>query len=405
MVGAASYSLRRLAFEEILTFASLVIFAKIESQVSRTEKVKIPINISKSCVMLFLNLHGIAKITTETLSPILMKLQFHFPAWIDIAKKYVKIFSLEVMSEFMIKNIFSALMLKGPYAARPHLHIFCQTFHNVLQRTKVLHTLHCQCPCHLVPEFKHIENSRDSYVNKELRERQFQEILEGKEEYFDLVEHAVKGRCVMTKRFYSRGEPILEYKGRLLSSDEANRIHCSLQNTSSYIAWFHFEGSHLAIDATEDVPGQYGRLLNHAFKGYKENCSYRVLKHNGLPRVIFTAKRMILPGEELCWNYNENNRQTILQNPWLRSKETPKKEICCDFDFQIAAKDSERRDMLCQDICINAIDGIQQLKFCHQIKKIAEEESHKYYRMHRKRRKMSQKKFASNDARMTASVK
>ena len=67
-----------------------------------------------------------------------------------------------------------------------------------------------------------------------------------------------------------------------------------------------------SIDASEES-GRYGRLINHSKN--EPNCEPILLNHGGSPRILFKASRDILAGEELYYDYND--RENILDNPWL----------------------------------------------------------------------------------------
>ena len=61
--------------------------------------------------------------------------------------------------------------------------------------------------------------------------------------------------------------------------------------------------------------GRYGRLLNHS--RLHPNCKAKVYLLGSTPKLILIAKNDIKNGDELCFDYGERNKKSILANPWL----------------------------------------------------------------------------------------
>lgn len=61
--------------------------------------------------------------------------------------------------------------------------------------------------------------------------------------------------------------------------------------------------------------GKIGRLINHS--RIKNNIFPKIYNIQNKPRVIFFAKRNILIGEELLFDYGDRSKKSIESNPWL----------------------------------------------------------------------------------------
>ena len=59
---------------------------------------------------------------------------------------------------------------------------------------------------------------------------------------------------------------------------------------------------YFSIDATFES-GRLGRLVNHS--KVSSNCSTKVVMLDGIPRLVFIAKKDILPGSELYYDYGD----------------------------------------------------------------------------------------------------
>jgi len=126
-----------------------------------------------------------------------------------------------------------------------------------------------------------------------------------------------KGRGIVSKRAFSKGEFIVEYAGELISDEESKaRESKYLQDTSkgSYMYWFKHKGTEYCIDATGES-GRYGRLLNHSLK--KPNCVTKVVMLGNTPRLILVAKHDIEEETELLYDYGDRSKQSIKDHPWL----------------------------------------------------------------------------------------
>ena len=104
----------------------------------------------------------------------------------------------------------------------------------------------------------------------------------------------IHGRGVFALTAISKGTRIVEYKGELISDDEADRRYAHLHEHSPHTMLFSLENN-LVIDATQR--GNSGRWINHSCA---PNCQ---VEEEGT-RIFIDARRDIRPGEELTYDYN-----------------------------------------------------------------------------------------------------
>jgi SET domain-containing protein len=92
----------------------------------------------------------------------------------------------------------------------------------------------------------------------------------------------------------SKGTRIVEYKGELITDDEADRRYAHVHEHSPHTMLFSLENN-LVIDATRR--GNSGRWINHSCA---PNCQ---VEEEGT-KIFIDARRDIRPGEELTYDYN-----------------------------------------------------------------------------------------------------
>ncbi len=130
-----------------------------------------------------------------------------------------------------------------------------------------------------------------------------------------------KGRGVFAIKRFLKGEHVCDYEGELLVGIEGDARACAYDaNTRDgdvctagcYMFWFRHNGKDMCIDAgVED--GSLGRLINHS----KRNQNILPRKHVSRPVIEFVALRDILPGEELLYDYGEDDPQILAKFSWL----------------------------------------------------------------------------------------
>ena len=104
----------------------------------------------------------------------------------------------------------------------------------------------------------------------------------------------IHGRGVFALTPISKGTRIVEYKGELITDDEADRRYAHVHEHSPHTMLFSLENN-LVIDATRR--GNSGRWINHSCA---PNCQ---VEEEGT-KIFIDARRDIRPGEELTYDYN-----------------------------------------------------------------------------------------------------
>jgi len=126
-----------------------------------------------------------------------------------------------------------------------------------------------------------------------------------------------KGRGVVATKRITCGEPVVEYKGTLLSETEAKVLQSDGQDgTYMFYSEIQWRSRHqkFCIDASWDS-GRFGRLVNHS--KLKPNCDIQVEAIEGQPRLILVAAQDIEEGEELTYDYGIKDLAYIAANPWI----------------------------------------------------------------------------------------
>ena len=78
--------------------------------------------------------------------------------------------------------------------------------------------------------------------------------------------------------------------------------------------FFEFENRKLCLDATKETDRK-GRLLNHSRTN--SNVYPRVHTIDGYPHIVFYAKDIIRPQQELVYDYGDRSKKSIDDNRWL----------------------------------------------------------------------------------------
>jgi uncharacterized protein len=104
----------------------------------------------------------------------------------------------------------------------------------------------------------------------------------------------IHGRGVFALTPISKGTRIVEYRGELITDDEADRRYAHLHEHSPHTMLFSLENK-LVIDATRR--GNSARWINHSCA---PNCQ---VEEEGT-KIFIDACRDIRPGEELTYDYN-----------------------------------------------------------------------------------------------------
>ena len=138
----------------------------------------------------------------------------------------------------------------------------------------------------------------------------------------EVVEIEGKGRGVITRLRFLKGDPVVEYKGQIVSHKEGKRRQAQI--SPNFANMFYSEtfsknkcAQSFCVDAIKEVTGRFGRLVNHSYKN--PNCKIEVVENfKGSPHLLIVAARDIEVGEELTIDYGVNDREVLDAKPWLR---------------------------------------------------------------------------------------
>lgn len=107
----------------------------------------------------------------------------------------------------------------------------------------------------------------------------------------------IHGKGVFAKKQINKGAAIIEYEGERISWKEAERRHPHDPLQPNHTFYFSLEDGRV-IDANHR--GNAARWINHSCK---PNCEAQEEIYDGQPRVFIFAKRRLVPGEELFYDY------------------------------------------------------------------------------------------------------
>jgi len=126
-----------------------------------------------------------------------------------------------------------------------------------------------------------------------------------------------KGRGIVAKRDFVKGEFIVEYAGELIDIGTAKELESKYSMDTSkgcYMYYFKHKGKQYCIDATGES-GRYGRLLNHSRQS--PNCITKVVMLGDTPRLILVARQDLPEGTELVYDYGDRSKESLVAHPWL----------------------------------------------------------------------------------------
>lgn len=128
-----------------------------------------------------------------------------------------------------------------------------------------------------------------------------------------------KGEGTFAIKMIPKGSRICEYEGQLIKDPKikGERWPPNIENWTSEGNFSFFfktaDGRKWCIDA--NASSGPGRKINHSKR--EQNVKPVVDESGEWPKVCFVAVRDIEPGQELFYDYQENERETVRQNPWL----------------------------------------------------------------------------------------
>ncbi|KAM4593211.1 uncharacterized protein PAE49_006138 isoform 3-T3 [Odontesthes bonariensis] len=127
--------------------------------------------------------------------------------------------------------------------------------------------------------------------------------------------NSYKGRGIFASIPFSKGDFVLEYRGKLLTPDNPPVVETYSETEATYLFDFQWKGKSWCLDASlEDQ--SLGRLVNDQHKA--PTCKMRTIQVDGMPHLCLFALRDIVPGEEITYNYGESDwpwRKQISTSP------------------------------------------------------------------------------------------
>lgn len=124
----------------------------------------------------------------------------------------------------------------------------------------------------------------------------------------EVFKHDEKGLGLRTLDFVRRGQFICEYAGEVIPELEAqNRLDALTKDDMNYLFILreHFKSSIFCTYIDPRYKGNIGRFINHSCN--PNLCVVPVRVNNMIPRVCLFASRDILAGEEVTYDYGQNN--------------------------------------------------------------------------------------------------
>jgi hypothetical protein len=131
-----------------------------------------------------------------------------------------------------------------------------------------------------------------------------------------------KGRCVYTQAFFPKGAFFCQYIGQLITQEEAEDREDLYADASAGCYSYYFKPKNPllerhCIDSTaERAEYGIGRLLNHSRTS--PNIATETIYFDGIPHLMFIAKKDIFFGEELKFDYGERDNDVLATFTWMR---------------------------------------------------------------------------------------
>ncbi|XP_058471537.1 uncharacterized protein LOC131444863 isoform X2 [Solea solea] len=127
--------------------------------------------------------------------------------------------------------------------------------------------------------------------------------------------NSYKGRGVFASIPFTKGDFLLEYKGKLFTPDRPPVIETYSETEATFLFDFQWKGNSWCIDASMEDQS-LGRLVNDEHKN--PNCKMRPIEVDSMPHLCLFAIRDIVPEEEITYNYGDSDwpwRKQISTSP------------------------------------------------------------------------------------------
>ena len=121
------------------------------------------------------------------------------------------------------------------------------------------------------------------------------------------------GLGVIAEENFSIGESICEYPGDLISAAEGKRRWRAYSDEQANRLFFFGK---FCLDPNSNL--EVGAFINHSLKD-PNLVVCRRNKKGKIPSIMFSAKRNIVKGEQLTYDYGDRNKDSVKRNPWLLS--------------------------------------------------------------------------------------
>ncbi|XP_051802894.1 uncharacterized protein LOC110968623 isoform X9 [Acanthochromis polyacanthus] len=121
-----------------------------------------------------------------------------------------------------------------------------------------------------------------------------------KEGLREVFVNSFKGRGVFASIPFSKGDFVVEYRGKLFTPDSRPVAETYSERAAAYLFDFQWKGKSWCLDASlEDQ--SLGRLVNDEHKN--PNCKMRTVQLDGMPHLCLFAVQDIVPGDEVTYDY------------------------------------------------------------------------------------------------------
>nr|XP_039266648.1 N-lysine methyltransferase KMT5A-A-like [Styela clava] len=242
-----------------------------------------------------------------------------------IDKSELSINALENGSESS-KNLFPSSLIPSEGEEKKAVKIQKST-QNTTRKKKTKNSSKPSVRSHVLTDYYPVRRSSrkpKSLLQKEHEDVIIEAIKSNCEDGLEVVEFESKGRGVIAKKAFKKGNFIVEYAGDLIDWNEAKQREDKYAKDATvgcYMYYFIFDNTNYCVDATVES-GRLGRLLNHSRKN--PNCKTKLVsmpgvKSNAGPRLVIVAKRDINAGEELTYDYGDRDKETLQSHPWLKA--------------------------------------------------------------------------------------
>ena len=110
-------------------------------------------------------------------------------------------------------------------------------------------------------------------------------------------------------------EEVCFFGRELISKKEGLRCEKLMGSQDQcYMFYFKSDGKNLCLDATQENSG-FGRLINHSIQF--QNVKPFDMNTGRQPHICFKALRDIEVGEEILFDYGDQDPESIRNFPWL----------------------------------------------------------------------------------------